>query len=282
MPISASVFESSKREAEPVLQVADGERGLEVRQAVAGRGQKDDHVETLTVVGQAEHPNEIRLAVIEVSGQAHHVDKGGRASGDVEVNPARAVRVELDPPGPFEVDGIDEHEHRGRVDLALLEQLLDPVGGLLSRPVVDLQTRGFGRAPEVHGLEAARVVSVDRLEVGREKRLAGLAPEPVGDRERGLVAAERQRLRELSERGVQPVLAELEVKRLGHLLGRLGAGPGIGHRQGGRDALGGAEDVALALGAELGVKIDGELRVAPDQGRLVGGLTGCGGGGDGG
>jgi hypothetical protein len=83
----------------------------------------------------------------------------------VEIGLARAVGVELNPPGPFEVDGVDEREHRGRVDLALAEQLLDPVGRLPGRPFVDLQTRAFGSALEVNGLEAARVMSADRVEV---------------------------------------------------------------------------------------------------------------------
>src|SRR5262249_19834908 len=59
-----------------------------------------------------------------------------------------------------------------------------------------------------------------------------------------------------------------EMERLGHLLGGLVAGPGVGEAQRRRDAVGGEEKVAVLL-AQPGVQFEGELVVPLDHRRLV-------------
>src|SRR5262249_34412773 len=64
-----------------------------------------------------------------------------------------------------------------------------------------------------------------------------------------------------AEGGVQPVLAEGEVQGFGHLGGSVAAGAGVGHGQGGREAVGREEQVAVLL-RQLAVQFQGEGVVA--------------------
>ena len=179
--------------------------------------------------------------------------------------------------GPFperlEVDRIGENQH-GLQDMARLEQVLDPVSGLLLDPGVDGLPRLFGCGAEVDRVDASSVVHLDALAEVGEDRLARLDPECIGHEEldiRGL-GGPRQGGRPADQVGDQPMKlpmeragGQVEVEGLGHLTGRLALGPGVGHRQGRGDRHRREDAIAIAP-AQPGVEAQGERVVAAHEG----------------
>ena len=83
-------------------------------------------------------------------------------------------------PERFEIDRVGEKEHRARVDMVRLDQVLDFASGLFLDPVIDVLARRGRRLAEVDRNEPAAVVFLDQLLEFGEDPLARLCPERVG------------------------------------------------------------------------------------------------------
>src|SRR5579864_5881347 len=68
---------------------------------------------------------------------------------------------------------------------------------------------------------------------------------------------------ERAKAGCKLLLVRAEVECLGHLFGGVSTGPGVGHRQAGRNAVGRKEKVAAAV-FELRIEVEGKAVIAPD------------------
>ena len=177
--------------------------------------------------------------------------------------------VELRLPVALEVDGVGEHQARGRRHCAAWQQVLDLVRGLLGDPLVDGQAHGFGRALEIHLAEARAIVGLGEFQEIGKKALVLLGPECVGHAQ---LVARMWRVHVAEQRAhgrVKPVRRQREVERGRHLLGGTAAGPGIGHSESRGDACGREEEISVLL-AQLAVEIDGEGVVAFDEFCLIG------------
>ena len=163
---------------------------------------------------------------------------------------------------PCRPDGVRQDEAGARVRERRREEVLDLAGGLLLDPGVDRPAGHLGGA-EVDRAEAGAERFGDEAEVFGAEVLPLLAPKSVRLAERvGPMGVAVDGPDQGAEVGGEAVGRGLEPEDAGHLGGRLASGAGVGHRQGGRDAVGGDEQVPR-LRAEPAV----EVRREPVAGR---------------
>ena len=99
----------------------------------------------------------------------------------------RGIRRERLCPRRLEVDRVDQHEARQRVEHALADQLGDAAVGSVADPLVDLHARTFGVRPVVHQPQAGAEALRQRVEKGLLPLLVALRERRVGHVERQVV-----------------------------------------------------------------------------------------------
>ena len=205
--------------------------------------------------------------IAELLGLVHHRHRHLLVGREVEGSILGGVLVELLLPVPLEVDGVGQHQPGLGIEHAGSQKILDLLLRLLLDPLVDLLAGRLGVLGEVQDSQFGSVVLAGRLEELGQELVSLLPPEAV--RHSKLVAlllVGKEALPQPSHGLVEFRLGHGEVEHLGHLLLGLARCPGIGHRQGGGDAVGREEEVPRGLVLEPGVEIGGELVVSFDDG----------------
>ena len=154
---------------------------------------------------------------------------------------------------------VDDLEARVRGYIAGLQQFADPLCGAFGDPGIDVASRDFGRAEEVHALQPRGVERFERRGECRD-HLQGVV-EPQRLRTVQFAAAEGgELLAQRSERSV--CVGERprgQMQNPTHLGSRFAARAFGRHHQDRRDRPGRQEQVAVLPGRQLLVEVDREL-----------------------
>ena len=242
---------------EPRAQVRSGKGFFQSRKPIDRLRQQHYHGELASLVRQLDHLKCAAVEVVVAARAVHHRRLDRLLRGKMKVVQLRVGLVERSEPCALEVDGVGEHQQRGRRDGAGPQQVLDLVVGLLSDPRVDGGTHAFGRLTEVDLAETGAVVGLDQVQVGRQEVCILLRPERVGHvqfvaRVRAVHAGQQ-----CAHGGMQPLRRQRVVKNARHLRRRLTVRSRVGHGEGCGDALRREEQIAR-LGAQLRVEFERE------------------------
>ena len=97
-------------------------------------------------------------------------------------------------PVRLEVDGVGEHEDRGRGDDAVGEQCRDQALGSFADPRVDRVAAGVGIAGEVEGDDVGAVVGGEQIDPRLLRFDVEAWPDAIGERDRHLLGLGRGQL----------------------------------------------------------------------------------------
>jgi hypothetical protein len=169
-------------------------------------------------------------------------------------------------PNSLEVNGVRQDQPGKASETAGRQDVLDFVLGLLRHPTVDLAPGRLRSGLEVCLVDVGLIFGFGDFQKGRQERMAFLGPQRIGDAQLDarLLAGVAELALEFAKGGMELSLILAEVEDLAHLLLGLATCAGVGHSQGGRDAVGGEEEVTRGR-LELVVELQGKRCAALNE-----------------
>ena len=113
---------------------------------------------------------------LHAHGRGHH----GGSVRERELRVPGLVLIELVQPLAEKIYGVRQDHDGARIDISLLDQLLDPVIGLVLYPSVDVLPGSLRIVPVIQGLDPSVVIALDQVEERLEKWIILCGPDLVG------------------------------------------------------------------------------------------------------